>query len=253
MTPQEKMNEWFATHKPQANSTLFKHLMSSEKDWDIISNYTSHIPELSNIQRIWHYYNKQRDISKCYICGSPTNFISFKKGYSKTCSKSCTSKKLWEDGKINSDIISTRVKTFKKIWGKEGGRHNELLERRRQSNIEKYGASHHMKSKEFQELAHEICLQVAAMNPRFLKEQDIPENILSEEEEILKDQIKEEKPKEILDKIIKGKIEKFKKENSLVSQTWIKDPEKDINNLITEYIGKIGENIFIEKFVRFEI
>lgn len=109
------------------------------------------------------------------------------------------------------------------------------------------------KSKEFQELAHEICLQVAAMNPRFLKEQDIPEDILSEEEEILKDQIKEEKPKEILDKIIKGKIEKFKKENSLVSQTWIKDPEKDINNLITEYIGKIGENIFIEKFVRFEI
>ncbi|MDD5606832.1 MAG: elongation factor Ts [Candidatus Pacebacteria bacterium] len=109
------------------------------------------------------------------------------------------------------------------------------------------------KSTDFQELAHEICLQIAAMNPSFLKEQDIPQEILTKEENISKEQIKENKPKEIIEKIIMGKIEKFKKENSLMSQAWIKDPEKNINDLITEYIGKIGENIFIEKFVRFEI
>ncbi len=109
------------------------------------------------------------------------------------------------------------------------------------------------KSEDFQKLAHEICLQVAAMNPMYLKEEDIPEKTLEREKEILNEQITEEKPKEILDKIIIGKLEKFKKENSLISQSWIKDPEKTIHGLITEYIGKIGENIFIERFARFEI
>ncbi len=108
------------------------------------------------------------------------------------------------------------------------------------------------KSKDFQELVHEFCLQIAAMNPTYLKAEDISEKVLEKEASILKEQV-EKKPKEILDKIIEGKLEKFKEENSLMSQSWIKDPKKTIKDLLTEYIGKIGENIYVEKFVRFEI
>ena len=79
------------------------------------------------------------------------------------------------------------------------------------------------KSEEFQKLAKELCLQIAAMNPLFLKKEDVPKEIL-EKEEI-----------------------------SLLSQPWIRDETKNIQNLINEYIAKFGENITIKKFVRFEI
>ncbi len=109
-------------------------------------------------------------------------------------------------------------------------------------------------SKEFQNLAHEICLQIAAMNPLFLKKEDIPEKFLDGEKRIYQEQMKESgKPDEIVNQVIEGKLEKYKGRVSLLSQSWIKDESKTIQQLIEENIAKIGENVFVEEFTRYNI
>ena len=110
------------------------------------------------------------------------------------------------------------------------------------------------KSEEFKKLAHEICLQIAAMNPLFLKEEEIPKEFLEGEKKIYLEQLKNSgKPQKLVDQIIEGKLKKYKEEISLLSQPWIKDENKKIKELITESIAKIGENMSIKKFVRYEI
>ncbi|MDD5696785.1 MAG: translation elongation factor Ts [Candidatus Pacebacteria bacterium] len=109
------------------------------------------------------------------------------------------------------------------------------------------------RSEDFQNLAHEICLQIASMKPLFVKEEEIPEETLSKEKEIYEEQAKAlNKPREIAEGIVKGKLEKYKKENCLVNQPWIKDDSKTIQNLINECIAKTGENILVKRFVRYE-
>ncbi len=110
------------------------------------------------------------------------------------------------------------------------------------------------KSKDFQELAHELCLQITAMDPLFLTEDDIPKEVLDEEKKIYKEQIKDSgKPEKILSQVIEGKMNKYKKGVSLLSQAWIKDDSKTIKQLIEEYVAKIGENIIVKRFIRFDI
>jgi len=110
------------------------------------------------------------------------------------------------------------------------------------------------RTEEFRKLAHEICLQVAAMNPLFLKPEDIPEEFLDGERKIYKKQFSGTgKPKKIIEEIVEGKIEKYRQEVSLLTQPWIRDESKSIGDFINEYIGKVGENIVIEKFVRYQI
>ena len=110
------------------------------------------------------------------------------------------------------------------------------------------------KSEEFKKLAHEICLQIAAMRPLFVKSEDIPEEFLDGERKIYQKQFEEfGKPQKIIDQIIEGKLEKYKKEISLLSQPWVKDESKTIKDLIDEYIAKLGEKIEIAKFTRYEI
>jgi elongation factor Ts len=110
------------------------------------------------------------------------------------------------------------------------------------------------KSQDFKDLSHEICLQIAAMSPLYVKEEDIPEDIVKKEEEIYKEQFKDsDKPEEVLINIVKGKVEKRKKELSLMSQIWVKDSSKTIKDLVKDKIAKLGENIVIEKFTRYEI
>lgn len=110
------------------------------------------------------------------------------------------------------------------------------------------------RSKEFQELAHDIALQIAGMKARFVKEEDIPQDVLDKEREIYKAQFdKMDKPEEIKKKMIEGKINKFKKEVCLLTQPFIKDPNKTIQDLVRSYIAKLGENIVIKRFVRYEI
>ena len=110
------------------------------------------------------------------------------------------------------------------------------------------------KSKDFQALAHEICLQVAAMNPLFLGEDDIPKEFLDKEKEIYKGQLKKsDKPKNIIEEIIKGKLNKRKKEICLIFQPWIKDETKSIKDLNEKEIAKIREKIVVKRFIRYEL
>ena len=110
------------------------------------------------------------------------------------------------------------------------------------------------RSDDFKNLAHEICLQIAAMKPLFLSEDDIPEEFLDGEKKIYTEQLKDSgKPQNILDQVIEGKIKKYKEQVSLLSQVWVKDDSKTINDLVTEHVIKLGENILIKEFSRFEI
>lgn len=110
------------------------------------------------------------------------------------------------------------------------------------------------KNPEFKNLAHEICLQVAAMRPLFISEDSIPKEFLDSELKIYKKQVADSgKPEKIVTQIIEGKLKKYKEEISLLSQSWIKDDSKTIKNLIEDTVSKVGENIEIKKFTRYEI
>lgn len=110
------------------------------------------------------------------------------------------------------------------------------------------------KSEDFQKLAHELCLQIVALRPLFVKEEDIPEEFLDGEEKIYKEQLKNSgKPQNIILQVIEGKLKKYKDEVSLMSQSWIKNDQKNIKDLVDEYITKTGENIVVRKFARYEI
>jgi len=110
------------------------------------------------------------------------------------------------------------------------------------------------KNTDFKNLAHEICLQIVSMKPLYVKEEDIPEELLESEIVIYKEQVKESgKPEKIAEQIVEGKIKKYKEEVSLLSQHWIKDDSKTIKNLVEDTVAKVGENIEIKRFARFEI
>lgn len=110
------------------------------------------------------------------------------------------------------------------------------------------------KSPDFKNLAHEVCLQIVAMKPLFVSENEIPEGFLDNEIKIYSEQIKNSgKPENIVQQILEGKINKYKQEICLMSQSWIKDDSKTIKNLVEDTVGKVGENIEIKKFARFEI
>jgi elongation factor Ts len=109
-------------------------------------------------------------------------------------------------------------------------------------------------SSEFKDLAHELNLQIAAMDPKYIQEEDIPEEIIEKEKDIYQEQLKDlDKPEEIKKGIIKGKLEKWKKEVVFLKQPWIKDGSKTIQNLIEDYVAKLGENIKAEAFNRYQI
>lgn len=101
-----------------------------------------------------------------------------------------------------------------------------------------------------QAFVHELALQVAATNPKWLKFEDIPSAILDQEREIARAQVKG-KPANIIDKIVNGKLEKFASETCLLKQPSIRDDAKTIEQLLHDLIAKVGENIVIERFVRY--
>ena len=106
----------------------------------------------------------------------------------------------------------------------------------------------------FKQLAGDIAMHIAAMSPEYVKESDVPADVIAKEKEIYLEQMAgENKPDAIKEKIIEGKLKKFFEEICLVKQSFIKDETKTIEDLIKEAIAKIGEKIEIGKFVRFKI
>lgn len=107
---------------------------------------------------------------------------------------------------------------------------------------------------EFQELAKDIAMHVTAMNPQYLRPEDVPFETVEKEKEIWKEQLKNEgKPENMFEKIMEGKEKKFREDTSLTTQAFVKDPSVRVGDLVAEKIGKIGENIQIGEFVRFEL
>ncbi len=107
---------------------------------------------------------------------------------------------------------------------------------------------------EFQQLAHDLAMQVVAARPQYLSREDIPAEVLEREKEILRTQLAESgKPEHIIDRIIEGKLNKWFEEVCLLEQPFIKDEEKTIEDLVKEHIARLGENIVIRRFARFEV
>ncbi len=107
---------------------------------------------------------------------------------------------------------------------------------------------------EFQNFTKEVAMQIAAANPAYITEEDVPEDVLAKEREIMKAQVIEEgKPAKVADKIVEGKISKFFEENCLVNQVYIRDTKRKISDLLSELIAKVGENVRIRRFERYQL
>lgn len=107
---------------------------------------------------------------------------------------------------------------------------------------------------EFQEFARNIAMHIAAANPRYLNPESVPEGDISKEKEIFKVQAEESGKKgPVVEKIVEGKIKKFYEEACLMQQTYVKDPDKNIESFVKEAIAKLGENIAIRRFSRFQL
>ena len=106
----------------------------------------------------------------------------------------------------------------------------------------------------FQELGREIAMQVAAMNPKYVSKEDVPEEVVEKEKSILREQaLAEGKPEHIVERIVEGRLSKFFSEVCLLEQPWIRDDSKTVGELVKEYISKLGENIKGKRFCRFEV
>jgi len=109
---------------------------------------------------------------------------------------------------------------------------------------------------DFQTFARELAMQAAAMSPLYLSPEEIPAEVIEKEKAIRLEQAKGlNKPEAILQKMIEGQMAKWYKEICLLDQVWVKDPDgkKDMRSLLTDLIGKIGENIKVRRFVRYEV
>ena len=104
------------------------------------------------------------------------------------------------------------------------------------------------------ELVKDIAMHIAATNPSYLKREEVPTAELEHEQAVLAEQARNEgKPEKIIEKMVAGRIEKYYKEVCLMEQPFVKDPDKTISDLITESIAKIGENISIRRFTRYQL
>lgn len=110
------------------------------------------------------------------------------------------------------------------------------------------------KTDDFQEFAKDIAMHIAAASPSYVRREEIPEDVIEKEKEIYASQVTN-KPPQVVEKILEGKIEKFYSESCLLDQVFVKDDEqkKTINDLVVEKVAKLGENIVINRFARFQL
>jgi elongation factor Ts len=111
---------------------------------------------------------------------------------------------------------------------------------------------------EFQQLVKDVAMHIAAAEPRYVLQQDVPSEALEKEREIARAQAKNDaknanKPDQVIDKIVEGRLHKFYEENVLMDQPFVKDPAKTVSELVTEKIAKTGEKITIRRFTRYKM
>lgn len=110
------------------------------------------------------------------------------------------------------------------------------------------------RTKEFQQLSNDICMQIAAKRPLYISKEDVPEIEIEKERSILRTQaLNEGKPERVVDKIVEGRLQKFFSNVCLLEQEFIKDSDKSVGDYILEKISTIGENIVTRRFVRYEL
>lgn len=110
------------------------------------------------------------------------------------------------------------------------------------------------RSEDFRSLAHELALQIAAMSPIYVTEDDIPADVLTHEREIARARTLEEgKPENVVDRIVDGRLEKFKDEVVLLRQPYIRDESMTVQALVLDKVASIGENIVVRRFARWEL
>lgn len=110
------------------------------------------------------------------------------------------------------------------------------------------------KNDEFKRFVRDMAMQVAAVNPKYISREEVPEEELAHEKEVLTEQARQEgKPEKIIEKMVEGRLEKFYEEICLLDQDFIKDSDKKIRDILNDLIAKIGENIKIRRFVRYEV
>ena len=110
------------------------------------------------------------------------------------------------------------------------------------------------KNQEFKDFVKDVALHIAASNPQYVRREDVDPALVEKEKEILtKQALNEGKPEKIVEKMVEGRIDKFYKEICLLEQPFVKNPDVTIGELLTEKISKIGENISIRRFTRYEV
>ncbi len=107
---------------------------------------------------------------------------------------------------------------------------------------------------EFQTFVHDIAMHIAAMNPLYIRRQDVPEGVVLDEQRLIEEEVSTmRKPKETMDKIVAGKLESHFQDMTLLDQPFVKNPDKTIDEIVREASGKFGENIKISRFIRFAL
>ena len=107
---------------------------------------------------------------------------------------------------------------------------------------------------EFQHLAHDLAMHIAAADPRYIRKEEVTPEILQKEKEIYKAQaLASGKPEKVVDRIVEGKMEKFYEEVCLLEQHFVKDPGQTVGQVVASCIGKLGENITVRRFARFKV
>jgi elongation factor Ts len=114
------------------------------------------------------------------------------------------------------------------------------------------------RGEEFQQLVKDVAMHIAAVDPKYVKREEVPSDVLDKEREILMEQLKNDpknanKPDDVLSKIIEGRIGKYYEESVLLDQPFVKDPSKTIGELVTEKISSIKENISVRRFTRYKM
>ncbi len=110
------------------------------------------------------------------------------------------------------------------------------------------------RTEDFQRLCHDLAMHIAALDPRFVRREEVTPEILEREREIYREQARASgKPDAVIDKIVNGKMEKFYEETCLLEQHFIKDESLTIRELISQMVAKLGENIAVRRFVRFKV